>query len=168
MSGELEAKRRRLGMDAVAAPDGRRVFVLEGAPLQHREQSVEIGQQKVGRLLQLHRQAGVEDIARGHALMDEAGIGADMLGEVGQKRDHVVMRLTLYLVDALDLESAALSDGVGRTLGDHAECGLSIAGMGLDLEPDPIPVLRRPDPGHLRSAIAGDHDGTAACATRGS
>jgi len=49
-----------------------------------------------------------------------------MLGEVGQKRDHVVMRLTLYLVDALDLESAALSDGVGRTLGDHAECGLSM------------------------------------------
>ena len=31
--GELEAKGRRLGVDAVAAPDGRRVFVLECAPL---------------------------------------------------------------------------------------------------------------------------------------
>src|SRR6202022_3600910 len=121
------------------------------------EQSVEIRQQKIGRLLQLHRQAGVEDIARGHALMDEAGLGADMLGEVGQKRDHVVMRHVLYLVDALDLEGAALSDGAGRTLGDHAECGLSIAGMGLDLEPDPIPVFRRPDAGHLRTTIARDH-----------
>ena len=37
MAGELQPKRRRLGMDAVAAPDRRRVFVLEGAALQGRQ-----------------------------------------------------------------------------------------------------------------------------------
>ena len=71
MPGELQAEGRRLGVDAVAAPDGQRIFVLERAPLQRREQRVEIGEQEVRRLLQLHRKAGVEHIARGHPLMDE-------------------------------------------------------------------------------------------------
>ena len=109
MSGELEAERRRLCVDAVAAPDGRREFVLERAPLQHREQRVEIREQEVRRLLQLHRKAGVEHVARGHPLVDKAGVGADMLGEVGQEGDHVVTRLALDLVDARDLEGAALA-----------------------------------------------------------
>jgi hypothetical protein len=99
--------------------------------------------------------------------MDKAGFGADMLGEVGQKGDHVVVGLALDFVDAFDLESTALSDGEGGTLRDHAECGLSIAGMRLDLEPDPVPVLRCPDPGHHRTAVTGDHSG-ASRATRGS
>ena len=108
MPGELQAEGRRLGVDAVAAADGRREFVLEGAPLQRRQQRVEIGQQQVGRLFQLHREAGVEHVARSHPLMDETRFGADMLGEVGQERDHVVMGLALDLVDAFDLEGAAL------------------------------------------------------------
>ena len=45
--GELEPEGHRLGVDAVAAADRRRELVLEGAPLQHREQRVEIGEQDV-------------------------------------------------------------------------------------------------------------------------
>ena len=55
--GELEPEGDRLGMDAVAAADGRGQLVLEGAALQHFEQRVEVLEQEVGRLLQLHRQA---------------------------------------------------------------------------------------------------------------
>ena len=44
MPGELQSKGGRLGVDAVAAPHRRRQFVLEGAPLQHREQCLEIGE----------------------------------------------------------------------------------------------------------------------------
>ncbi len=47
VAGELEAEGGRLGMDAVAAADGRRELVLEGAPLQGGEQAVEILQQNV-------------------------------------------------------------------------------------------------------------------------
>ena len=46
---ELEAEGRRLGMDAVAAADGERVLVLDGALLQRGQQGVEIGEQDVGR-----------------------------------------------------------------------------------------------------------------------
>ena len=84
-------------------------LVLERAALQRREQRVEIGEQDVGGLCQLHREAGVEHVARGHALVDEARLGADMLGEVGQKGDHVVMGLALDLVDARRPRSAPRS-----------------------------------------------------------
>ncbi len=146
-------------MDAVAAADGRRVFMLEGAPLQRRQQRIEIGQQQIRRVLQLHRKSGVEHVARGHALMHEPRLGADMFGEVGQERDHVVMRLALDLVDAFDIEGAVLPDCPRRALRDNPEASLRVAGMGLDLEPDPEAVFRLPDPGHLRAAVARDHGG---------
>ncbi len=133
--------------------------MLEGAPLQRRQQRIEIGQQQIGRLLQLHREGGVEHVARGHPLVHEARLGADMLGEVGQERDHVVVGLALDLVDPLDLEGAALPDGARRALGDDPERGLGVAGVRLDLEPDPEAVLRLPDPAHLRAAVAWDHGG---------
>ena len=50
-----------------------------------------------------------------------------------------------------------LPDGFGGGLRDHAQLGLGIAGMGLDLEPDAEPVFRLPDRGHFRAAIARDH-----------
>jgi hypothetical protein len=81
--GELQPKGGRLGMNAVAAANGRRVFVLERAPFQRGEKRVEIGEQQVCGFLQLHRESRVEYVARRHPLVQEAGFGADMLGEVG-------------------------------------------------------------------------------------
>ena len=62
MPGELQAETRRFGMDAMAAADGQRVLVLEGALLQRGQQIVQIGQQQVRRLGELHRKAGVENV----------------------------------------------------------------------------------------------------------
>ena len=118
---------------------------------------VEIGQQDVGGLRQLHRKAGVEHVAGGHPLVHKTRLGADMLGKVGQKSDHIVAGLALDLVDALDLEAATLPDGASGALGDDPQRRLGIAGICLDLEPDPVAVLRRPDPGHLGAAVARDH-----------
>ena len=98
--GELEAEGGGLGMDAVAAADAERDLVLEGAALERGEQRVEVGEQDVGGLLELHREAGVEHVGGGHALMDEARLGADMLGEIGQEGDDVVLGLALDRVDA--------------------------------------------------------------------
>ena len=54
-AGELHAEGRRLGMDAVAAPDGGRHLVFEGALLERRQQRIDIGDQDVGGALELHR-----------------------------------------------------------------------------------------------------------------
>ncbi len=165
--GKLEAKRRRLGMDAVAAADGERVFVLESAPLQRRRQRIEIGEQQVGRLLQLHRQAGVEHVARGHTLVQKPGLGTDVLGEVGQQGDGFVVDLALDLADALDLEGAALAHGARRAFRNDAELGLRLAGVRLDLELNAEVVLGLPDRGHPRAAVARDHDRVASSGNNG-
>ena len=56
---ELQAEGDRLGVNAMAAPDGRRHLMLARAFLQRRQQGVEIGQQDIAGLCQLNRQTGV-------------------------------------------------------------------------------------------------------------
>ena len=94
-----------------------RQLVLEGAALQGREDGVDVGQQNVGGAAELHGEAGIEHVGRGHALMDKARLRADVLGEVGQKGDDVVLRLALDLVDARDLEGSPLPHRPRRFLG---------------------------------------------------
>ena len=89
--------------------------------------------------------------------MDEARRRADMLGQIGQERDHVMLGDRLDLVDPGDLESALLPDLLGGLLGDDPELRLSVAGMGLDLEPDLEFHFRGPDGHHIGSGIARDH-----------
>src|SRR2546430_1167599 len=89
--------------------------------------------------------------------MNEARLGADVLGEARQERDHVVLHLALDLVDARDVEAALLPDRLGGFLGNDALGRERVAGMRLDLEPDAEPVLRLPDGAHLRPAVARDH-----------
>ena len=91
-------------MDAVAAADGRRHLVLEGAALQRREQRVDVGEEEVGGARELHGEAGVEHVRGGHALVHEARLRPDDLGEVGQEGDDVVLGLALDRVDARDVE----------------------------------------------------------------
>src|SRR3546814_8058836 len=92
----------------------------------------------------------LQHVGGGYALVHEARLRPHVLGEVGEEGDDVVPGLALDLVDALDLEGAALPHRLGRLLGDDAELGLRVAGMRLDLEPAAEPVLRLPDGGHLR------------------
>ena len=121
---------------------------------------VDVGEQDVAGARELDGEAGVEHVRRGHALMDEARVRADELGEMRQEGDDVVLGHALDLVDALDVEcggAAFFPDRLGRFLRDHAEFGQRVAGMRLDLEPDAEAGFRRPDGDHFRPRIAGDH-----------
>ena len=131
--------------------------MLEGAGLQRGKQRVDIGNKDVGGLDQLHVEAGVEHVRGGEARVQEACFRADMLGDRGEEGDHVVLDLPLDLVDAGDVEAAALLHGIGGVLRDLPELGHRLGGIGLDPEPDAEPGLRLPDAGHLGAAIAGDH-----------
>ena len=159
---ELQAEGHRLGVNAMRAADARRQFVLEGAAFQRGEQRVDIRDENVGGAGKLHRKAGVEHVGGGHALMHEARVGADEFGEMRQEGDDVVLGDFLDLVDARDVElhmSRLGPDRLGRGLGDDADFGQRVAGVGLDLEPDAKPRLRVPDGDHFGAGIAGDHGG---------
>ena len=167
MPGQFQAEARRLGMDAMAAADGQRMLVFKGPFLQGGEHVVEVGQQQIRRLGQLHREAGVEHVRGGEPLMDEAAFRPDALGEPGQEGDHVVPGLALDLVDPLDVRRAdgrqfgvaALANHRSRLGRDGADRRHRLAGEGLDFKPDPVAVFGRPDGGGLGAGIAGDHGG---------
>src|SRR6202008_3863992 len=64
------------------------------------------------------------------------------------------------LVDPCHVEGGVVGlapDRVGGLFRDYAEFGERVRRMGLDLEPDLEARLRRPDRGHLGTAVAGDH-----------
>ena len=75
-----------------------------GAPLERREQRVDVGDQNVARPLQLHGEAGVEHVRTRHALVNETRLRADEFGEMGEEGDDVVLRHALDRVDARDVE----------------------------------------------------------------
>ena len=61
-SGELDAERGRLGVNAMAASNGRRHLVLKGAFLQRGEDPVQTFHHQVCGAHELHIQTGIEDV----------------------------------------------------------------------------------------------------------
>ena len=83
------------------------------ALLQRGQHQVDVLQQEVGGAGELHGERGVEHVGRGHALVQEARLRADDLGDVGQEGDDVVLRYPLDLVDLLDMPGgSALSAAI--------------------------------------------------------
>ena len=147
-------------MDAMGAADRRRHLVFERALLEGSQEAVHIGDQQVGGAGELHIEAGVEHIGRGHALVHVAGFRPDDLRQMGEKRDDIVLDLALDRIDAIDVEGGIPALGPDRLRGllrHHAEFRQRIGCMGLDLEPDAEPRLRVPDRGHLGAGVTGDH-----------
>ena len=158
--GELQPEGDRLGVDAVAAADGRRHLVLERAPLEGAQQRVDVGDEEIGGARELHVEARVEHVGGGHALVHEARLGTDDLGEVREEGDDVVLGLALDLVDAGDVElgvAALVPDILGRVMRNDAQLGHGSGCVRLDLEPNAKTGLGVPDGRHLGTAVARDH-----------
>jgi hypothetical protein len=147
-------------VDAVAAADRDRILVLEGAGLERGEQPVHVGDQQVGCAHELDVKAGIENVRRRHALVDEAGLRADVLSQMRQEGDHIMFRNRLDGVDPVDVEDGGRTFfpyPFCRSLRNNSEfCG-SGRGMGLDFKPDSKACCGFPNAGHLGAGVAGDH-----------
>ena len=71
--GDPVAPDVRLGVDAVGAPDPQRRPVLQRVVAQRGDQRVRLGQQQVGRLGELQRERGVEQVRGRHAEVHVGG-----------------------------------------------------------------------------------------------
>src|SRR5205823_12561403 len=95
-------------------------------------------------------------VAGGEAHVDEAGVGAELLLEAGEQRDHLVLHAPLDLEDAVDLDPGG-ADAGHRLGGDATAARIGLAHR--DLHPKPRLVLRRlaPDTSHSGPGVPLDH-----------
>ena len=155
---QLPAEGDRLGVDAVRAADHHRRSVLFRAPDDRGEGAVDPLEDERAGILDLQREACVDDVRRREAEMNPASLRAELLGHRIDERGRVVVG------DALDLGHAfrrghgdALADRADVVLRDLTDARPALECRQLDVEPTPELVLVRPDPRHRRSGVARNH-----------
>ena len=89
---ELRAERRRLGVDAVRAPDHRRVAVLASTGDDRGVELVDRAEQQVGGAHERDRERGVDDVARREPVVDPGAVRRTdaLLDDVDERGDVVV------------------------------------------------------------------------------
>jgi hypothetical protein len=150
---EGEAEGGRLGVDAVRAPDLRRVAELEGAAPQDFEQRVRLREQQVAGVAQQQGVRRVHHVRRGEPVVDEARGLADVLGERRGEGDDVVVGRLLDLADALDGEGGARLDLLDGRRGDRPHLRVHLADGDLHVEPLLELVPLRPERAHLGQRV---------------
>jgi hypothetical protein len=124
---------------------------------QGRQQAVAIAQEQRARGLELEREGGIDDVARCQSEVEVAAIGADRLGDLGDKRDHVVIGRLLDLADPFGIDCRFRFDRRERVLGDEATRRLGTSHGDLDAEHVLEPGAFGPERPHLGEGVAGDH-----------
>ena len=160
-SGERQAHRRRLGMDAVTAADADRVLVLEGAGLEGGKHAVHVGKQDIGGAHELDVEGRVEHVGLRSCPGARSGCPGRRI-----RQGASGTRWTSCLVTASISSMRATSNSAfppfsqmvsAADFGMTPEVRQRVAGMRLDLEPDAELRFGRPDGDHVRSGIARDH-----------
>ncbi len=115
-------------------PHLRGVFKFEGAFLQRLRERTAAVEQNLRRLLQLDGLRGIDDVVRGEAIVQPAGMlgytgGRHFLSDRSRKGNHVVLGFALDGVDSLDIEGGMCTQSLGgfdrhfARLGERFGCG---------------------------------------------
>ena len=156
--GELQPERGRLGVDSMCAPDRQRVAVLLCPRDDAGQRALELVEQEPPGGLQLERQRRVQDIRGGQPVVEPA-----------PDRDPAA-RLPRRQTPRRRAASPPRSPPPARASGNrtlpnlrrrvgrnHPDRGPRLEGGELDFEPAGEPSLVRPDAGHGRPRVPGDH-----------
>jgi hypothetical protein len=155
---ELRAERRRFGVDAVRAPDHRRVAELARPTRDRRLQASRRTEDHVHGSRELQRQRGVDDVARRQPVVHPRArrLPDALLHDVDERGD-VVIGGAFPLVHRLDVEAGPFANGAGVGLGDHTELRPCFDGEDLDFEPRSETGLVGEEVGDLGERVARDH-----------
>ena len=134
-----------------------REFVREGLPGSCGANVVDTFNQQIARRSHLHCERGVEDVGGSQTLVHPACGGANGRGDIFKKGNDIMVGPLLDLEDLGDGKLSLFADGLGVGSRNLAETGHRLAGEGLDLEPDFVFALVRPERAHLRLGITVDH-----------
>ena len=159
---ELHAKGHGLGVHAVRATNHRCAAMFGRSPANRLQQRVDVVENDVAGLSHLQGECGIEHVGRGQTEMQPPGRRTDALGHSGRKRDHVVLRRALDLVDAGGIHAGLLPQRPGVGFGDDARRREGVGGREFDVQPRLITPGVGPNRAHLRVGIPGNHE----CQTR--
>ncbi len=115
---QLEAKSGGLGVDSVGAAYGGRVLELDGAALEHGEESGDAVAKKRGCFFDLEGLGSVDNVVRSEAVMQPSGLGVETLGfetlcHCGCEGDDVVLDFGFDFGDAGGGDGGLGGDGGG-------------------------------------------------------
>ena len=157
-AGELQPERRRLGVDAVRAADLQRLTMLLGSCVDRGEGALQTREDQCAGFVHLQRESGVDDVGRGQPVVEPAGAFlAELFGHGVDEGGSVVMKRCFELGHAFGARRGCAGDEGGGVFGHDSQLGPGRCRGELDLEPRGELPLVRPDPGHGRARVAGDH-----------
>jgi hypothetical protein len=157
-SHELEAEGRRLRVDAVRPAHHQRHAVLLGPLDDNFEGAIDAGEDQLAGLLNLQREGGVENVRRRQAVVEPPPDRAELLGDRVDERGDVMLGAFLDLGDALRRRRGGPLPDLGGSLDRNDSHGSpAVERRELDLEQAGEPPLVRPDPGHGRARVPGNH-----------
>ena len=157
-AGGLEAERDRLRVDAMGAPDHRRLAMLDRQAPDHLDEPRQLVNHDAGRVAQHDRGGRVEDVGARQPVVEPAPLRPEALGDRAQEGDDVVLRLPLDLARTIGVDLADLApDALVVGLRHHTGFGEGLEREHFDLQPQLELVSFPEDLAQLRQRVAIDH-----------
>ena len=113
--------------------------------------------QQVGGIPQLPSQRGVENVGGSQSLMNPTPGRTHVRSYFLKKGENIVPGAGLVFLNLAKVELGPLANGPGILGGDDFFSGHALAGQDFNLQPASEFGFFRPNSGHGRAGIAGDH-----------
>jgi len=135
--GDFQAEGDGLGMNAVGAANMRGVAEFVGAKIEDFSEHHQAALDELGRVAHLKSLRGVDDVIRGHAIVQPTRGGriTDGLAYSHGEGDDVVLYAGFNLMDLRDVDLCARTNGGRSVFGDETGLGESLRGGNFDFKP---------------------------------
>ena len=154
---QLEAERRRFGVDAVSTADARRIFEFNGAAAQYGVEVFQVLDEDIRSLFEHVAKSRIFDVCRGQAEVYIFTSFADIFRKRRDESCNVMMCFRFDFMDAVDRKSSFFANFLSRFFRDVAQFGLCFTSQDFDLFHRIPFIVFCPNMTHFRFRIAFNH-----------